>query len=143
MTKHLINGKPVTDIKPDPAIAKTIVIEDWIMQKDYKPAAVWTHCKGNIGGYVQDFVLDQISYRVVGTKKQISDWAKEADFIVDEVYAYNPIDKGSYWDGICCAPNSPKLPTRAAYNKKYKKELKRYTELYKENKNKLLILRTN
>ena len=141
MTKHLINGKPVTDIKPEPD-NKTLIIEDWILEKEYLPAGVWSHDKGYTGGYIQDYKYAQKSYRVVGTEKQIADWAAAEDFILDEVYGYEPVAKDSYWDGIVCGERADR-PTREEYNNKYKTDLERYTEMYKENNNKVLILRTN
>ena len=115
-----------------------IVIEDWYLQKEYQAASVWNHEKD---GYIIDDKEVQTSYRLVGTKEQITKWARKQGFILDEVYRYSPIKKDSYWDGICCHDKRLSgLPTRAEYNKKWRKDFKEYSELYKENKNKLLIL---
>tara|TARA_R110002020_G_scaffold363540_1_gene575835 strand:- start:1202 stop:1564 length:363 start_codon:yes stop_codon:yes gene_type:complete len=118
-----------------------IVIEDWYLQKEYQATSVWCHDKGSTGGYIIDDKEVQTSYRLVGTKAQIREWADKQDFILDEVYGYRPIEKDSYWDGICCHDKRLSgLPTRAEYNKKFYKTLKEYSKLYKENENKLLIL---
>jgi len=116
-------------------------IEDWYLEKEYLPAKVWNADKGHTGGYINDFEVGQKSYRVVGTEKQIKTWAAKQDFILDEVYAYEPVKKGSYWDGIICGERADR-PTRDEYNMKYKKDLDRYTELYNKNKKEVLILRT-
>jgi len=118
MTKHLINGKPYE--KEKPLDDKKIIIQDWILEKEYLPTGVWNHNKGNLGGYISDFKAAQKSYRVIGTQKQIRQWSDKQTFILDEVYTYEPSDEKKYYD-----------------------DLKFYTELYKDNENELLILRTN
>ena len=100
----------------------SIIIEDFFLQKEYLPSKVWNHTKGHNGGYIQDYTTGQKSYRVVGTEDQIAKWSDSQDFILDEVYGYNKIDKGSYWDGIVCGDRSDR-PTRDEYNKKYKEDL--------------------
>jgi len=123
-----------------------VVIEDWYLQKSLQPASVWCHDQGTTGGYISDFEERQTSYRVVGTDKQIREWADKQTFILDEVYGYDPIEKDSYWDGICCKDDDPddnrNLPTREEYNIKWKKDLEKYTKMYEENDKKILILRT-
>jgi len=118
MTKHLINGKPYE--KEKPLDDKKIIIQDWILQKEYLPAGVWNHNKNYTGGYILDYKWGQKSYRLVGTQKQIREWSEKQTFKLDEVYTYEPSDEKKYYD-----------------------DLKFYTELYKENENELLILKTN
>jgi len=60
---------------------------------------------------------------------------------MDEVYKYEPIEKGSYWDGIVCGERADR-PTRKEYNDKYKADLERYSKMYAANNNKILVLRT-
>ena len=115
-----------------------LVIEDWYLQKEYQASGVWCHDKGSTGGYVSDFVEGQTSFRLVGTKEQIREWSDKQDFILDEVYSYEPLAKDSYWDGICCGTS--KTPSRQEYNNKWRQDFEKYCELYKKNKNKLLIL---
>ena len=142
MTTHLINGKPYP--KEKPLDNKKIIIQDWILEKEYIAASVWNHHKGQTGGYVSDFIEGQKSYRLVGTKKQIRQWADKQTFILDEVYTYEPFDKKhTYFKDICFSDKYEHLPTRKEYNKKYYDDLKFYKELYKENKNELLVLRNN
>tara|TARA_R110000744_G_scaffold196593_1_gene315883 strand:+ start:11658 stop:12026 length:369 start_codon:yes stop_codon:yes gene_type:complete len=119
-----------------------IIIEDWYLQKEYLPSKVWSHDKGHNGGYIADYTKGQKSYRVVGTEDQIKKWSDSQDFILDEVYGYNPIKKGSYWDGIVCGERADR-PTREEYNNKYQRDLDTYTEMYIRNKKEVLILRTN
>ena len=115
-----------------------ILIEDWYLQEEYIAAAVWNHTKGD---YIQDFTKGQRSYRLVGTKKQIAEWSSKQDFILDEVYTYEPFDKEhTYFKDICFSDKYEHLPTRQEYNKKFYKTLKEYSKMYKENENKLLIL---
>ena len=114
---------------------RKLKIEDWYLQKEYQAAAVWNHFKN---GHIQDFKKAQTSYRLVGTQEQIDDWSNKQTFILDEVYGYRPIKKDSYWDGICCGTET--TPSRIEYNKRFYKEYDEYLEMYKANKNKLLIL---
>lgn len=114
---------------------RKLKIEDWYLQKEYQAAAVWNHFKN---GHIQDFKEAQTSYRLVGTQEQIDEWSNKQTFILDEVYSYEPIDKDSYWDGICCG--TEKTPSRKEFNNNFKKDYKEYLKLYKENKNQLLIL---
>jgi len=121
-----------------------LVIEDWYLQKEYQASGVWSHDKGYTGGYISDFKEAQTSYRLVGTKEQIQEWSESQDFILDEVYGYRPFDKDhTYFKDICFSNTIDTLPTREEYNKKFYKKLKEYSKMYKENKNELLILRTN
>ena len=136
MTIHLINGKPYP--KEKPLDNKEIIIQDWYLQKEYQAASVWNHEKD---GYIIDDKEVQTSYRLVGTKEQITKWARKQDFILDEVYTYEPFDKEhTYFKDICFSDKYEHLPTRQEYNKKFYKTLKEYSKMYKENENKLLIL---
>ena len=136
MTIHLINGKPYP--KEKPLDNKEIIIQDWYLQKEYQAASVWNHEKD---GYIIDDKEVQTSYRLVGTKEQITKWARKQDFILDEVYTYEPFDKEhTYFKDICFSNKYKHLPTRTEYNKKWRKDFKEYSILYKENENKLLIL---
>ena len=136
MTIHLINGKPYP--KEKPLDNKKIIIQDWVLEKEYIAASVWNHFKDD---YIQDFKKGQKIYRLVGTKKQIAEWSEKQDFILDEVYTYEPFDKEhTYFKDICFSNKYKHLPTRTEYNKKWRKDFKEYSILYKENENKLLIL---
>ncbi len=142
MTRHLINGKPYP--KEKPLDDKKIIIQDWILEKEYLPTGVWNNHKGSTGGYVSDYGVAQKSYRLIGTEKQIREWSKIQSFILDEVYTYEPFEKGhTYFEDVCFSDKYEDLPTRQEYNKKYYDDLKFYTELYNENENKVLVLRTN
>ena len=118
-----------------------VIIEDWFLEKEYLPSKVWNRNKGHNGGYINDFHKGHKSFRVVGTESQIKNWSDNEDFILDEVYKYEEIKKGSYWDGIICGERSDR-PTRAEYNAKFNKDLEEYKELYTKNNNNILILRT-
>ena len=122
---------------------RAIIIEDWILEKEYLPKPVWTQELGSAGRYVGDFETAQKCFRVVGTKEQIKAWSAAQDFMLDEVYSYEPIEKNGYWYGICChdSPSSP-LPTRKQYNEKFEEDYLRYLKMYKDNYSKVLILRT-
>ena len=117
-----------------------ILIEDWYLYNQVSKGFISRD--SYTGQEFCDSRQEGKAFRLVGTKEQISKDIPE-DWVLDEVYGYEKIAKDSYWDGICCAPNSYKLPTRAEYNKKWTKDYARYKEMYKANGSKLLILRTN
>ena len=76
--------------------------------------------------------------RVFGTRQQIKKISKK--YNIDEVWKYEKIKSGSYWDGIVCNNGKPNSPTLEEYNKKVDEKYKQYTYLYKLNNNKILIL---
>ena len=115
-----------------------IVIEDWVLQKELFPKA---GLDAGTNKQYTSYEYNQEVIRLVGTKKQIRDWSAKQDFILDEVYSYEPFDKDhTYFKDICFSDKYDHLPTRDEYNKKYYQDLKEYTNKYKENENKLLIL---
>ena len=121
-----------------------IIIQDWILEKEYLPTPIWSKDKGHNGGHISDFKTAQKCFRVVGTKEQIEVWSDSKDFILDEVFSYDPIKKDSYWDGICCNDSvDVPLPTRKEYNAKFEKDYLMYLKMYKENSFDVLILRTS
>ena len=81
MTRHLINGKPYK--KKKPLDDNKVIIQDWILEREYLPTGVWNHNKGNLGGYVSDFKEGQKSYQLIGAKKQIRQWLYKQTFILD------------------------------------------------------------
>jgi len=119
-------------------IPSDLVIEDWYLQAQddftvsMKTDAVTSEM------YCDD-TKGQGHYRLVGTKEQIDEWSKRQTFQLDEVYAYTPIEKGSYWDGIVCGDGTGK-PTLAEYNNKWRQDFDKYTEMYKQNSEKLLVM---
>jgi hypothetical protein len=118
----------------------TLLIEDWVLYEyqlvGFKGTDAYT------GLEFSDCKQEARSLRVVGTKAQLKKTIK--GYKIDEVYGYNKEKKGSYWEGICFSddPTSTK-PTLKEYNQKFTDDLERYTKMYKQNKNKVLILRTN
>tara|TARA_R110000787_G_scaffold100060_5_gene204909 strand:+ start:84 stop:461 length:378 start_codon:yes stop_codon:yes gene_type:complete len=122
---------------------RAIIILDYVLEKEYLPTNISTH--DGYGGtrVMEDFKLAQKCFRVVGTKEQIEAWeGAENGLRVDEVYSYDPIEKGSYWDGIVCHPTSDTKLTREQFNAKFEKNYLRYLKMYKDNYSKVLILRT-
>lgn len=138
-----------TGIKINEQISN-LVIEDFVLAAEYMPKNVWNINKGRTGGYIQDYATAQKCFRVIGTREQIDKWDKDqTDMMVDEVYDYYPFELGgkgtAYWNGICYnddPKNTKGLPSRIDYNLKYYESLGRYISLYVENKNEILILRT-
>tara|TARA_R110000751_G_scaffold90246_1_gene177242 strand:- start:4490 stop:4861 length:372 start_codon:yes stop_codon:yes gene_type:complete len=119
---------------------RAIIIQDWILEKEYLPANVYNN-DGYGGCYLGDFRTAQKCFRVVGTKEQIEAWSAAKDFILDEVFVYEPIEKDSYWDGIVCRPTGDTHLTREEYNAKFDQDYLRYLKMYKDNYSKVLILR--
>ena len=112
-----------------------IKVQDWVLEKSYEPANIWDHDKGHTGGYTFDFELKARCYRVIGTEEQIKEeLAKDKWVRVDEVYNFEVEPKGGYYYDLYENPEKR--------NKQVKKDLTEYEEMYKKNKNKLLILRT-
>ena len=127
------------DIK---TLVMKITIEDWYLQESEDFATI-KECEWTENKYV-DNCKGQTHYRLVGTKEQIRQWSSKQDFILDEVYTYEPFDKKhTYFKDICFSDKYEHLPTRQEYNKKFYKTLKEYSKMYKENQNKLLVLSTN
>ena len=120
---------------------RAIIIQDWVLEKEYLPSRVSTHNGYGAMTTIGDFKTAQKCFRVVGTKEQIEAWSAAQDFILDEVYAYEPIEKDSYWDGIVCHPTSDTKLTREQYNAKFDQDYLRYLKMYKDNYSKVLILR--
>ena len=71
--------------------------------------------------------------RIFGTKEQIE--KAEKNYNIDEKFSFKIETKGSYWYNIIKNPDE--------HNRMAEKKLAEYRELYKRNKNKVLILRTN
>ena len=108
------------------------IIQDWVLY-DYE--LVGFVSKDAATG--QDFsdVKEQArSFRVFGTKEQLK--KLQEDYNIDEIYSYEKLDYGSYWEGICFSddPESNK-PTLKEYNQEHEKKYKKYLNYYKENKN--------
>lgn len=76
--------------------------------------------------------------RVFGTRQQIKKLSKR--YNIDEVWKYEKIEAGSYWDGIVCNNGRYNSPTLEEYNNKVDKKYIEYTYLYKLNNNKILII---
>ena len=109
-----------------------MLVQDWILHKSYNPSSVLI-ADGKIGTYIEDFNYTAKEFRAVGTQEQLDeaingDW----DLKIDEFYTYEPVSKENFWY---------KEERREQYNKKVEENLKFYRKLYKENENKLLILR--
>ena len=121
---------------------REIIIEDWVLTKEYIPAIISTH--DGYGGTTKigDFKHSAKSFRIIGTPEQIKACDDANDMAVDDVYTYEPIKKGSYWDGIVCGKRADR-PTLEEYNKKFDLDYLKYLKMYKDNFSKLLILRTS
>ena len=110
-----------------------MLVQDWVLHKSYKPSSVLV-ADGQIGTYIEDFNYTAKEFRAVGTQEQLDEAINgEWTLKVDEIYSYEPVSKDDFWY---------KEEKREQYNKEIKENLKFYRKLYKENENKLLILRT-
>lgn len=116
-----------------------LIIEDWVLY-DYELVG-FVSTDAYTGQEFADCKQQAKSLRVVGTKEQLREAIQ--NYNIDEVYSYKKEKKGSYWEDICFSEKHSTLPTLKEYNKKYADDLARYTKMYKQNKNKILILRTS
>ena len=109
-----------------------MLVQDWVLYKSYNPSSVLV-ADGYFGTYVQDFNYTAKEFRAVGTQEQLDEAINgEWNLKIDEFYTYEPVSKEDFWH---------KEERREQYNKKIEENLKFYRKLYKENENKLLILR--
>ena len=110
-------------------------IEDWELY-DFDFVG-FTSTDASTGQDFIDIKKRAKSLRVFGTQKQIDKLAK--DYNIDEVYTYEKLKYGSYWEGICFNddPKSDK-PTLKEYNDEYQKKYDKYLKHYKQNKNQLI-----
>ena len=111
-----------------------MIVQDWVLYKSYNPSSVLV-ADGQIGTYIEDFNYTAKEFRVIGTQEQLDkaingEWTLK----IKEFYDYTVLPKECFWWG--------NEVERKEYNKKVEENLKFYRKLYKENENKLLILRT-
>lgn len=114
---------------------ENIIVQDWILEKSDEPILVHSHSKGHTGGYIEELSPMARSYKVIGTERQLKEEMENTKWRIDEVYEYKVEPKGSYWYKIY---NNPEV-----INKEVAKKLKEYIDLYAQNGNKCLFLRTN
>jgi len=113
-----------------------MLVQDWILHKSYNPIRVLISDGQINGSLIEDFNYTAKEFRVIGTQNQLDkaingEWTLK----IKEFYDYTVLPKEYFWWG--------NEVERKEYNKKVKENLKFYKRIYKENKNKLLILRIN
>jgi hypothetical protein len=114
-----------------------MVIEDWYMSKSMEFSE--TKIDAATGFEYNDVKKGQRHYKVIGTEDQINKWGSHLTEMVDEVYRYEPIEKGSHWDGIVCGERADR-PSREEYNNKWRQTYDKYLKIYNENNQQLLIV---
>jgi hypothetical protein len=116
---------------------KNLVCEDWsLLDLRYEGEI---HTDPYTSEKYADIKPINKSIRVFGTYKQLRKLSDK--YNIDEVYKYEKIEKGSWWDGIVCGDRPDRL-SREEYNKKVVKKYSEYKLLYELNNNEPLILNT-
>jgi|TARA_R110000744_G_scaffold346092_2_gene451601 hypothetical protein len=122
---------------------KKLIIEDWILYDTEHKGFTSTDAKTS--GEFQDIKTEAKELRVFGTKEQILKESK--NYRINESFEYHSFKKGSnvsnYYEGKCWSDDvDSRHPTLKDYNNKFESDFNRYSNLYKLNDNKTLILRT-
>ena len=113
-----------------------MIVQDWLLHKSYNTKRVLIHDGQVNGTLIDDFNYTAKEFRAIGTQKQLDNAINgEWTLKIKEFYDYNVLSKECFWGG--------NEVERKEYNEKIKENLKFYKRIYKENKNKLLILRIN
>lgn len=73
MTKHLINGKPYSEMKKKKQSNKIEILDVWLKPKLY-PAITITNDMAAPGSQIGDFKSVALDVRLIGTEKQIDDY---------------------------------------------------------------------